>query len=141
MELVAPDDGEAQDEADWAEALGAAEASEGHGSGDQTKATTDTDMPEDDLVCKPCGVDEGDAELWEQSPIAQKAKSLPDIRIPSREEVAKPNLAHLPYRGWCVWCQAARRPNVSHHGLPRSRAAHRCSCLITDLCGMQVIKI
>ena len=53
---------------------------------------------------------------------AQTPKALPDVKPRTAAEVALHNLTHLPYRKWCRWCVAARRPNTPHLGLqPLSR--------------------
>ena len=43
---------------------------------------------------------------------------LPDVPIPSPEEVRRHNITHLPYKRWCKWCVCARRNNSPHFRLP-----------------------
>ena len=45
----------------------------------------------------------------------QVARVLPEPKKPTREEVARHNLTHLPYRSWCPHCLACRRNNAAHH--------------------------
>ena len=49
---------------------------------------------------------------------AQQPVALPDVKPPTQAEVDLHNLTHLPYRRWCRFCVAARRPNSPHLGLP-----------------------
>ena len=35
---------------------------------------------------------------------AERARTLPQPRLPSREEVQEHELTHIPYRSWCVHC-------------------------------------
>ena len=42
------------------------------------------------------------------------AREMPSPKLPSKQEIAKHNLTHLPYRAWCLHCLAARRANASH---------------------------
>ena len=39
---------------------------------------------------------------------------IPEPKQPTREEVARHNLTHLPYRNWCPHCLACRRSNNAH---------------------------
>mgnify|MGYP003340766714 CR=1 FL=1 len=50
----------------------------------------------------------------EDGDITLLAKRQPAPKSPSREEVGRHNLTHLPYRSWCPHCVAARRPNTAH---------------------------
>ena len=43
---------------------------------------------------------------------------LPDVPVPTAEEVRRHNLTHLPYKRWCKWCVCARRNNTPHYRLP-----------------------
>ena len=44
----------------------------------------------------------------------REAQGMPAPRQPTRDEIARHNINHLPYRSWCPHCLAARRPNTSH---------------------------
>ena len=58
-------------------------------------------------------VDEVDAD---SGMATQKApRVIAEPRQPTREEVARHNLNHLPYRSWCPHCVACRRPNNAHY--------------------------
>ena len=56
----------------------------------------------------------GDAEIVnsEDGNASIVAQGLPEPRQPTKAEVARHNLTHLPYRSWCPHCLAARRPNA-----------------------------
>ena len=47
------------------------------------------------------------------------ARGMSEPKQPSREEVARHNLNHLPYRNWCPHCLASRRANNSHRAARR----------------------
>ena len=57
------------------------------------------------------GTEDVDAET---SGLTVRPRSLPTPKLPSAEAVAHHNLTHFPYRSWCPYCCAGRRPN-SHH--------------------------
>ena len=42
------------------------------------------------------------------------ARGMAAPKTPSKEEIARHNLTHLPYRNWCPHCLASRRPNSAH---------------------------
>ena len=67
----------------------------------------------DDDEVKAYGKSEGDVSALDGSETVA-AKCLPCPRQPSKEEIAKHNVNHLPYRSWCPHCLAARRANASH---------------------------
>ena len=46
--------------------------------------------------------------------VVQVARALPEPKTPSREEVARHNINHLPYRNWCPHCVSCRRANAAH---------------------------
>ena len=46
--------------------------------------------------------------------VVREAHGVPAPKQPTREQVARHNINHLPYRSWCPHCVAARRPNASH---------------------------
>ena len=61
------------------------------------------------------------------------ARGIPAPKLPSKAEVDKHNLNHLPYRSWCPHCLAARRANNSHR--PRLKGAGRTVPLFcSDYC-------
>ena len=51
-------------------------------------------------------VDDGEATIV--------GKGMPAPYQPTQSEVDRHNLTHLPYRGWCPHCVAARRANNPH---------------------------
>ena len=87
--------------------------------------------PDDIPLCQPCEDDAGyanvgDAEVpfqlgeersievdvieAEEEVAVQPGECLPAPKSPSAKEIAFHNLTHLPYRSWCRYCAAARRP-------------------------------
>ena len=57
----------------------------------------------------------GDEEIVaDDGEVVRKARGMPAPKQPSKEDVARHNLNHLPYRSWCPHCVASRRPNSSH---------------------------
>ena len=57
------------------------------------------------------GTEDEDAET---GGLSVKPRALPTPRMPSAEVVAHDNLTHFPYRSWCPYCCAGRRPNSPH---------------------------
>ena len=51
---------------------------------------------------------------------AEEAKRRPDIKVPSKEEVRRHNVSHLPYRSWCPQCVAGRGKDHAHHAREKS---------------------
>ena len=72
-----------------------------------------------ELLCRPCAVDDlaGDPER-EGHAAAQRPRALPDVYVPTKAEVERHNLTHLPYRNWCRICVAGKKPNTPHRSLP-----------------------
>lgn len=70
---------------------------------DLDPSSQDTALDFSDALCKPC---------------AQQPMPLPEVKIPTAEEVARHSLTHLPYQRWCRWCVMSRMPNVAHKELP-----------------------
>ena len=62
------------------------------------------------------------------------ARGIPEPRQPSKEQVARHNLTHLPYASWCPHCVACRRPNSSHRSSPLSRAERSVPVFVSDYC-------
>ena len=60
------------------------------------------------------GREEVDAESGDMSVCP---RALPTPKMPSPEIVAHHNLTHYPYRSWCPYCNAGRRPNSQHRSL------------------------
>ena len=54
---------------------------------------------------------EGELIDAEDGNVTLEARGVPAPRQPTKEEIARHNLTHLPYRAWCPHCLAARRPN------------------------------
>ena len=50
---------------------------------------------DDEMVCQPC-------------------EPLSEPKVPTAAQIAAHNISHLPYRSWCQYCVAARRPNSPH---------------------------
>ena len=60
-----------------------------------------------------------DVEAAEDEPtITQAPRGMPSPSQPTAEEIALHWLTHLPYRSWCKWCVAAKRPSSPHLSLP-----------------------
>ena len=57
------------------------------------------------------GLEDVDADTGE---LTVRPRALPIPRKPSPEVVAHHNLTHFPYRSWCPFCVAGRRPNSQH---------------------------
>ena len=102
---------------------------------------------DDSFLCRPCedGVpsrelaDDGetrldvDIEAAEDEPtIAQAPRGLASPSQPTPEEVALHWLTHLPYRSWCKWCVAGKRPNSQHSRLPPH--SREIPLLVADYC-------
>ena len=72
---------------------------------------------------------EGVARLPESNPIdAEEAevedpavRAAPDPGEPSREERARHELTHLPFRSWCADCVSGRAPDDPHRRLVRAK--------------------
>ena len=77
---------------------------------------------------------EGELVDAEDGVATQVAKGMPAPRQPTREEIARHNLTHLPYRAWCPHCLAARRPNSHHTASPSSRAGRTVPVFVADYC-------
>ena len=45
---------------------------------------------------------------------AGRATPMLDPKEPSAAEIAEHTLTHLPYKCWCKYCLAGRRPNAQH---------------------------
>ena len=60
------------------------------------------------------GNEEIDADSGE---VAVCPRALPTPKMPSPSVVAHHNLTHFPYRSWCPYCVAGRRPNSHHRDL------------------------
>lgn len=108
-----------EDEGGWDEALAAANENKGEICVEGRKH----DGAEDSVqVCKPCVVEESDG-LWEPIQLAQQQIPLTDVNVPSRAEVARHNLTHLPFPRQCIWCRMSRTPHTPPRSLqPCSRA-------------------
>ena len=51
---------------------------------------------------------------------AEEAKRRPEIKAPSKEEVRRHNVSHLPYRSWYPQCVAGRGKDHAHHARLKS---------------------
>ena len=63
---------------------------------------------------------------------AQRAIPMCQPCVPSQADVDEHNLTHLPYRSWCPWCVAARKPNTPHSTLPSF--SREIPLLVADYC-------
>ena len=72
---------------------------------------------DDEMTCQPC------------EPMAQPM-------VPTAAQIAAHNITHLPYRSWCPYCVAARRPN-SHHSRSKSEDQKSSPLLVADYCFMR----
>ena len=78
------------------------------------------------------GDEDVDAETGD---ISVRPRALPTPKLPSAAVVAQHNLTHYPYRSWCPWCAAGRRPNSHHMSQPTGRTLpmfHADYCFIRD---------
>ena len=74
--------------------------------------------------------EEVDAETGE---LSVRPMALPTPKMPSPAVVAHHNLTHYPYRSWCPWCAAARRPN-SHHTTCNADRSRNVPMFCADYC-------
>ena len=69
---------------------------------------TQDDSDEEELivrrVCDPVGDDEGDAEDGDAEEEGQTQRPLRDPGMPTPQEVEEHNIAHIPFRPWCLHC-------------------------------------
>ena len=49
-------------------------------------------------------IQDDDQEKEEVVAQVERARPLPQPRLPSRQEVQEHELTHIPYRSWCVHC-------------------------------------
>ena len=67
---------------------------------------TQDNNDEDDLVicrkCDPVGDDEGDGEDGDAEEEGQIRRPLHDPGMPTPQEVEEHNIAHIPFRPWCL---------------------------------------
>ena len=85
-----------------------------------------------DGVLDMSGDEDVDAETGD---ISVRPRALPTPTLPSASVVAQHNLTHFPYRSWCPWCAAGRRPNSHHMSQPTGRTLpifHADYCFIRD---------
>ena len=72
---------------------------------------------DDDVICQPC-------------------TPMPAPAVPTAAQIAAHNITHLPYRSWCPYCVAARRPNTSH-GRSGAEDQKSVPMLVADYCFMK----
>ena len=53
---------------------------------------------------------------------------MPEPREPSKKELERHMLTHLPYCRWCKYCIAGRRPNCHHRRQINERTVPFLSC-------------
>ena len=60
----------------------------------------------------------GGDEVDEDETSAQQIPlCMPCPMTPTANEIATHNLSRMPYRTWCPWCVAGRRPNSQHRSM------------------------
>ena len=62
-----------------------------------------------------------------------EAKGVPAPRQPTKEEIARHNLTHLPYKARCPHCLAATRPNSRHHS-SKSQSGRTVPVFVAHYC-------
>ena len=88
---------------------------EGRPATDEWENIADSHLLEDPQLVRTRSVDDADEVDADTGTATQKPpRVIPEPKQPSREEVARHNLTHLPYRSWCPHCVACRRSNNAH---------------------------
>ena len=72
---------------------------------------------DDEIVCQPC-------------------EPMSEPLVPTAAQISAHNISHLPYRSWCPYCVAARRPN-SRHGRSQTEDQKSLPLLVADYCFMK----
>ena len=71
-------------------------------------------------------VQDGDQEReMELLHTEKRARPLPQLRLPSRQEVQEHELTHIPYRSWCVHCVRGAGRSDAHRRRPRQDEEER----------------
>ena len=76
------------------------------------------------------GYEDVDAETGDAT---IRPRAPPTPKMPSPEIVAHHNRTHFPYRSWCPYCVAGRRPN-SHHLSTNARDGRSLPMFHADYC-------
>ena len=76
---------------------------------------------------------EGESIDADDGNVTVEARGVPAPRQPTKEDIARHNLTHLPYRAWCPHCLAARRPN-SKHTSSKSQTGPTVHVFVADYC-------
>ena len=69
------------------------------------------DLDKSSVVDVVDGIEDIDADTGD---VTVCARALPTPKLPPPSVVAHHNLTHFPYRSWCPYCVAGRRPNTQH---------------------------
>ena len=74
-----------------------------------------------------CGDIQDDDQEREREVVAQgeRARPLPQPRLPSRQEVQEHELTHIPYRSWCVHCVRGAGRSDAHRRRARQDEEER----------------
>ena len=76
----------------------------------------------------------GDEQISaEDGSVVRDVKGMPAPRQPTRDEVSRHNITHLPYRSWCPICVASRRPNSSHR-TSKNSTSRSIPVFVADYC-------
>ena len=78
----------------------------------------------------------GDIIDVDEDIVCQPAAPLPEPVVPTASQIAAHNITHLPYRSWCPYCVAARRPN-SRHLRSKTEDQKSSPMLVADYCFMK----
>ena len=54
---------------------------------------------------------------------AEEAVRRPEVKAPTKEEVRRHNVSHLPFRSWCPQCVAGRKKDHAHRAREDLEAA------------------
>ena len=70
-------------------------------------AEIDSGVSETPFQCEACGDDQVEETI--------KVRAHSRITLPSKEEIRRHKLTHIPYRSWCPICVAAKKKNPPHY--------------------------
>ena len=71
-------------------------------------------------------------QMVEEHDMGEPAKTLPTPISPPTIELEAHNATHIPFRTWCKWCVAGRKPNPHHRR--KTDAARDVPMLVGDYC-------
>ena len=55
----------------------------------------------------------------------REVQKMNDPKMPSKEEVEKHNMSHLPYRSWCRHCVRGKGKELAHKKANRETEMHK----------------